>query len=85
MQRKSTLMIWLPPTRVISRSCSTAEIGLRLQRNVAISSRKTVPPSAISNCLLASTGRRERALFMAEKFAFQNRLRQSAAVNDDQG
>src|ERR1035438_7484039 len=49
-QRKSTLMTWLPPTRVISRSCRTRSRSVCVFRLMSpISSRNTVPPSAISN------------------------------------
>ena len=43
-------MGWLPPTRTISRSCSTRSRSVCVFRLMSpISSRKTVPPSATSN------------------------------------
>ena len=50
MQRKSTLICWLPPTRTISFSCSTRSRSVWVLRLMSlISSRNTVPPSATSN------------------------------------
>ena len=51
-----------------------------------ISSRKTVPPSAISNFpFLAVLRAGERAFFVSEELALEQSLGQRAAVNRDQG
>ena len=50
-----------------------------------ISSRKTVPPSAISNFpFLRYCAPGERAFFVAEELAFEQRFGERAAMNDDQ-
>ena len=46
----SSLMVLVPPTRSISRSCSTrSSFACRMGESSPISSSKTVPPSAISS------------------------------------
>ena len=79
-------MIWLPPTRVISRSCSTRSRSVCVFR-ADVADLVEENRAALGNfelAFLAILRAGERALFVSEEFAFQQRLRQSAAVNDDQ-
>ena len=47
--RTSTLRVWMPPTRSISRSCrARSSLPCAVQLRMPISSRKSVPPSARS-------------------------------------
>src|ERR1019366_9664338 len=62
------------------------QVGLRLERDV--SNLVEENRSALGNfkfSFLAGLRAGKRALLMTEEFALQKRLRQSAAVNDDQG
>ena len=72
----------LPPTRSISRSCR-ARSSLACSRTSIslISSSSSVPPSAASNLpTRRASGAAERALLVAEQFAFEQVLRDRGAV-----
>ena len=78
-------MVRVPPTRSNSRSCSTRS-SLACSRGASspISSRKTVPPSAISSLpFLLRDGAGERAFLVAEQLAFEQIFGQGGAVDGD--
>ena len=77
----STLKVFVPPTCSNSRSCKTrSSLTCMPGLAVEISSRKIVPPSACLNCRGCRRGARERAGYVAEELAFQQRFRQRRTI-----
>ena len=74
------------PTRSNSPVSSTrSSLACRFSGTLAISSRNSVPPSASSKRPTRSAlGVGERALHVAEQFALEDALRESAGVHRDQ-
>ena len=85
--RVSILKVLVPPTCSNSRSCSTRS-SLTCMAGLAVetSSRKMVPPSACMNLpILSPVGAGEGAGHVAEQLALQQRFRQGAAGDLDEG
>ena len=84
--RTSTRLVRDDPTRSNSPSCSTRSSRLwRSSGRSPTSSRKSVPPSAISNRPWRWADRpRERALLVAEQLALDQAGRQRGAVDADE-
>ena len=84
--RTSTLKVWFPPTRSNSRSSrKRSSLTWTVGEMSPISSRKSVPPSAISKRpARAVDGAGEGALLVAEQLALEQGLGQRGAGDLDE-